>query len=97
MNVFQMSKILKILFQNIRKLLLIAFLTALISSIIVLFVINPRYESSAKILSSSNTQQTSSGLAGIAAGFGISLPVDGGQSIFSSELFSSIILSNQFL
>lgn len=97
MKTFQMSKILKILFQNIRKLFLIAFSTALISSIIVLFLINPRYESSAKILSSSNTQQTSSGLAGIAAGFGISLPVDGGQSIFSSELFSSIILSNQFL
>ena len=70
MKTFQMSKILKILFQNIRKLFLIAFSTALISSIIVLFLINPRYESSAKILSSSNTQQTSSGLAGIAAGFG---------------------------
>ena len=97
MKEFQMINILKIIFSNARKIAWIVFFTALGSSIIVLFIIEPKYESHAKILPSSGSQSSASGLAGIAAGFGVALPIDGDQTIFSSDLYASIILSNKFL
>lgn len=97
MKEFQMINILKIIFSNARKIAWIGFFTALISSIIVLFIVEPKYESHAKILPSSGSQSSASGLAGIAAGFGVALPIDGDQTIFSSDLYASIILSNKFL
>ena len=97
MKEFQLSNLLKVLFGNARTLIKVGFFTAVISSVIVLFVVPPKYESQAKILPSTNSNSPASGLAGIAAGFGVALPMDSEQTFFSSDLYSSIVLSNQFL
>ena len=98
MKEFQLTNIVKILFSNARKILIVSLFTFTVSAIIALFFLVPKYESTAQILSSSSSNNVNqSSLAGIAAGFGVNLPIDGAETVFSSDLYSSIILSNHFL
>jgi len=96
---FKLINVLKIILHQARSLFYLSIFTGIICSIVVLFLIESKYESQAKfiVVSNSGSNSQASNLANIASGFGLSLPIDGSSSVMSENIYPTLIKSENLL
>ena len=95
---FSLADLLVILAQNIRLILAVPLILCLITIVYVQFISVPVYISESKILSSSKTGGGVSQAAGLAAQFGINIPINQSEHTWSyPEIIKSRMLSKHVL
>lgn len=96
---FKLINIFKMVLQNVKKIFYISIFTFICSSLYVLFLVESEFESQSKfiVVSNSGAGSKTSNIANIASGFGISLPVDGTNTIISEDIYPTLILSENLL
>ena len=95
---FNIINIVKIIFNNAKLLFRVGLFAGIVSSLVVLFIVEPQYSSSVKFLAvSKSSDQGIASLSSIASGFGLNLPIDGDGSIISENIYPAVILSENLL
>ena len=82
---------------NIKILLIIPFITTLLTTIYVFFIASPVYTSISKVLPISADGSNSSNFSGVAAQLGISIPLNIGSTVPWAEIYPEIVKSNNLL
>jgi uncharacterized protein involved in exopolysaccharide biosynthesis len=82
---------------NIKILLIIPFITTLLTTIYVFFIATPVYTSISKVLPISEDGSSSSNFSGVAAQLGINIPLNIGSTVPWAEIYPEIVKSNNLL
>ena len=78
---------------HIQTLIILPFVTSVLSLFIVLFIVRPVYTSTAKVLPIADSGSSFSEMAGMASQLGLSMPMNFGNEIPWDEMFPEIIKS----
>ena len=82
---------------HIQTLIILPFVTSVLSLFIVLFIVRPVYTSTAKVLPIADSGSSFSEMAGMASQLGLSMPMNFGNEIPWDEMFPEIIKSENLV